>query len=163
MSKKLSSIPEYIQNKGNDRNNERTKKIQLFMCNHAPHPLFTFSEEKATQEVPSAVFRYPFQALRPWLSYHISSKYARYKWNSPDFWFGEFSMSEALCYLPPDSFKGSKCTAAHLTPLWWLIFLLPANDRHIRQTRLSDYMVSAHRLPVSYAKADNMSRQIRVR
>lgn len=79
MSKKLSSIPEYIQNKGNDRNNERTKKIQLFMCNHAPHPLFTFSGEKATQEVPSAVFRYPFQALRPWLSYHISSKYARYK------------------------------------------------------------------------------------
>ena len=37
-------------------------------------PFFTFSEEKAAQEVPSAVFGYPFQAFRPRLFCQVSTK-----------------------------------------------------------------------------------------
>lgn len=42
-------------------------------------PFFTFSEEKAAQEVPSAVFGYPFQAFRPRLFYQVSTKCASSK------------------------------------------------------------------------------------
>lgn len=38
-----------IENKGDDRNNERTKNVQFFMCNHTPHPLYFFLREKVKQ------------------------------------------------------------------------------------------------------------------
>ena len=39
---KLSFIPNNVQNKADDGNDERTKKVQFFMRDHAPHPLFHF-------------------------------------------------------------------------------------------------------------------------